>query len=86
MLGEPPVEGKRVAVAVHRQRRAARGIDSDADDLLRRKAAHRPFRHCEGLLDRGLRPSDIVRGMLPREVRVARQDDPLRAVRVIPNR
>ena len=86
VFGEPAVEGERVAVAIHRQRRAARGIDPDADDLVRREAAHGALGHGERLLDRGLRAGHVVGGMLPGKVRVARQDDALRAVGVVPHR
>ena len=86
MLGEPPVEGERMPVPIYRQRRAARGIHSYADNLLRREPAHRPLRQRERLLDGDLRPRDVVRGMLPGKVGVVRQNDPLCAVGVVPNR
>ena len=86
ILGEPAVERQRLAVAVHRQRRAAGGVHADADDLVRREAAHRFLRRRQRLLDGDLRARDVIGRMLPREVRVARQDDPLRAVRVVPDR
>jgi hypothetical protein len=86
VLREPAVERQRLAIAIHRQRRAARGIHPDPDNLIRREASHRPLRQHECFLDRDFRPRDIVGGMLPGKVRIARQDNPLRTVFIIPNR
>ena len=46
---------------------------------------HGFLRRGERLLDGDLRAVDVIRGMLPGEVRVARQDHALRAVRVSPD-
>ena len=86
VLGELPVECERLAVAVHRQRRAACSVHPNADNLVRRKAAHRPLRLRERLLDRHLRPGDVVSRVLPGKIGIAREDDSLRAVFIIPDR
>ncbi len=83
--GEPAVKRQRPSAAVHWDRGAAGRVHPDSNDLVRRKTPHRPPGQRQRLLDRDFRPGHIVRRVLSRQVRIARQDDPLAAVLKGPN-
>src|SRR2546429_5495374 len=83
---EPTVEGQRMAMAIHGQGRAASRVNTDADDLIGLETAHRALRARYSFLDGLLGASDVVGGMLPRQVRVAREDYTLGAMGIIPDR
>jgi len=85
-LGEPLVKRQRLSVGVHRQRRAAGRVHADANDLPGAESFHGFLRRGKRLPDGDLRAFDIIGGMLPGKVRIAAQDDPLRAMLVIPDR
>ncbi len=75
---------QRRAVAVHRHRRAAGGVNPDADDLRRGRTGGPPS--SRGRIVRGatLERGDVVLRILPRQVRLARvEQDPRRARRKI---
>ena len=71
---------------IHRQRRAAGRVHADADDLRRLETAHVFLRVGERLFDGDFRAVDVIGRMLPRQVRVARQNHAGRAVLIIPDR
>ena len=86
IFGEPPVKGKRLATGINGQGSAASRVDPDADDLLRFEAAHSSFGDAERPGEGDLGAGDVVERMLPGKVRIARQNDPLPPVRIIPER
>jgi hypothetical protein len=65
-------QGERRAVAVDRQRRAARGIHADPDDLRGAEPRRGGARGAQGALHRGRHAAQVVGGVLARRVRVAR--------------
>ena len=86
IFGEPLVKRQRLAFGVHRQRRAAGRVHADADNLIGAESFHGFLRRGKRLPDGDLRAFDIIGGMLAREIRIAAQNDTLRAVLVIPDR
>jgi len=79
---EPLVKRQRLAVGIHGQWRAAGRIHTDANDLIGAESFHGFFCRHQRLSNRDFRAANVIRRMLPREVRVARQNHALRAVRV----
>ena len=80
------LERERLAFLIHGQRRAAGGVNANADDLAGAKTIDRLFRRRERLFDGDFRAADVIGGMLPRQIRVAGQNHARRAVGIIPNR
>ena len=85
VVGELLLEHERLASRVHRERRAAGGVHADADDLAGVETFDGFLRRGERLLDGCFRAFQIVGGMLPRKVWIAREDDASGAVRITPD-
>ena len=79
------LERERLTGRVNRKRRAAGRVHADADDLVGTETFHGFLRRGECLLDGDFRAIDVIRRVLPRQIRIARKDDTLRAVRVSPD-
>ena len=71
-----------IAVGIHGQRRAAGGIDADADHLLGLKALHALRRVRQGFSNDDFRGFQIIGRVLPGEIGIAGDNDPFFAVRV----
>src|SRR5207302_10705964 len=71
VFGEGPAHRQSIAVSIHRQRGAARGIDTDTDDLVGPKSADSSARLPERLFDRDLGPFEVIPWMLSRQIGIA---------------
>ena len=79
------VERQRLPVGLHRQGRAAGGVHTQANNLAGIEPAHILPGFGEDFFNGDFRAFDVVGGMLPRQVRVARQNHTRIAVGVSPD-